>query len=74
MKFCTKCGQQLPDDSAFCTQCGASTQAPAPQQTNAPAPQQSSGVQVGNIIKSLLLIGAGIAIIIVTILLALSQI
>ena len=29
--FCTKCGQQLPDGSAFCSVCGAPQAAPAPQ-------------------------------------------
>ncbi|MCI8280642.1 MAG: zinc-ribbon domain-containing protein [Lachnospiraceae bacterium] len=22
MKYCTKCGAQMPDDSKFCTKCG----------------------------------------------------
>lgn len=26
MKFCSYCGAQIPDEAAFCTQCGASTQ------------------------------------------------
>ena len=43
--FCEKCGAQLPDGAAFCTQCGA-TQAPVPQ----PAQQQenSQPMQQGN--------------------------
>lgn len=28
MKYCTKCGQELTDDAAVCTTCGASQQAP----------------------------------------------
>ncbi len=30
MKFCTNCGQQVPDSSAFCTSCGTDLRAAAP--------------------------------------------
>lgn len=36
MKFCTKCGNQLPDDTRFCSRCGNPMPVAAPQ---APAPQ-----------------------------------
>lgn len=41
MKYCTKCGNQIADESAFCPVCGAQTAAPqaAPQQPYA-QPQQ----------------------------------
>lgn len=31
MKFCTKCGVQNGDNSSFCSQCGNSMNADAPQ-------------------------------------------
>ena len=37
MKFCTKCGQQMPDDALFCSHCGAgvgSPQSETPNMTN----------------------------------------
>lgn len=40
MKYCEKCGAALPDESAFCTSCGAAVNAqPQPQVT--PQPQQT---------------------------------
>lgn len=39
MKFCTKCGAQLPDNAHFCTSCGETQQAAA-----AAAPQSSAPV------------------------------
>ena len=50
MKQCNNCGIQLPDDSSFCTNCGATLAQPAPQQTYADPqqpyanPQQPYGV------------------------------
>jgi zinc-ribbon domain len=34
--FCAKCGAQIPDDSAFCSKCGAPTKRNAPQAQGAP--------------------------------------
>lgn len=40
MAFCRKCGIQIPDDSMFCSSCGAPQNAPQPQyQQNTPQPQ-----------------------------------
>ena len=38
MKFCPKCGNQLPDDALFCNQCGAKQPAPEVEQKE-PAPE-----------------------------------
>ncbi|MBQ6293051.1 MAG: zinc ribbon domain-containing protein [Lachnospiraceae bacterium] len=39
MKYCFKCGNQLPDEAAFCSVCGArQPESPAPADTPAPAP------------------------------------
>ncbi len=39
MAFCTKCGAQVPDGTAFCTTCGSPMAAAAPQAAPQPAPQ-----------------------------------
>ncbi|MCR5079572.1 MAG: zinc ribbon domain-containing protein [Bacilli bacterium] len=45
MKYCSKCGQQLPDSARFCSKCGApqpftkATQAQQAQAQQAPAPK-----------------------------------
>lgn len=42
--FCSKCGTQLNDDQAFCSNCGAPTNAqPQPQSNPYQAPQQPQG-------------------------------
>ena len=38
-KICTNCGSQNEDSTLFCTNCGTSLQAPAPQPTPQPAPE-----------------------------------
>lgn len=41
MKYCTKCGTQLPDDARFCSVCGAAQAdgpSPIPAPVSAPAP------------------------------------
>ncbi|MDO5465465.1 MAG: zinc ribbon domain-containing protein, partial [Akkermansia sp.] len=45
MKYCTKCGEKMPDEQNFCTACGqrvAAAAAPAPQQytPQPPAPAE----------------------------------
>lgn len=37
--FCNKCGKEVPDNTKFCTGCGASTQASQPNVATATAPQ-----------------------------------
>lgn len=34
MKYCTKCGSELQDDTAFCPECGTPTQPPVNDQVN----------------------------------------
>ena len=51
MAFCNNCGAQLPDDSKFCTSCGAKNgEAPqvAPQPAPQAAPKQESAYSVPN--------------------------
>lgn len=43
--FCTKCGNQMPDGSAFCTKCGAPAGGAAP--TAAPAPGTAASPRPG---------------------------
>ncbi len=43
-RFCTNCGQKVPDNSEFCTNCGAKV-APQQQQQFQQAPQQNFGQQ-----------------------------
>ena len=38
MKFCPKCGTQLPDEAKFCPNCGAKQPGMEAEQTPAPAP------------------------------------
>ena len=40
MKFCTKCGQQLADETAFCPACGCKTTEPTAAPAPSPVPQQ----------------------------------
>jgi len=42
MKFCTNCGNQMPEESVFCTQCGTRFEVGAtqPQATTPPAPPE----------------------------------
>lgn len=82
MGFCTKCGRQLADDAVFCDGCGQRLQAaPPPRQA---APQTVETVPPRDykqeaLIKrrpalGILLILAGVAIIVITILLVMAQI
>lgn len=65
MKYCEKCGNQLLDEAVMCPKCGcAAGKSQAAQQQDAQAKNQAKGA---------ILILAGIAIIIITILLAISQ-
>ena len=63
MKFCPKCGAQLPDEATFCSQCGYS--AGADQNNNAQyqsqygQPVQPTGLQTAA--KVLMIIGTVIA-------------
>ncbi|MGI5874455.1 MAG: zinc-ribbon domain-containing protein [Bacillota bacterium] len=48
MKYCVSCGQEIADDAAFCTNCGApqSTQEPVQEAAKAqPQPQQQAQPQ-----------------------------
>lgn len=40
MKFCTKCGQQLADETAFCPACGCRATEPTAAPAPSPVPQQ----------------------------------
>lgn len=40
MKFCTKCGQQLADEAAFCPACGCRATEPTAAPAPSPVPQQ----------------------------------
>ena len=44
MKYCTNCGNQLPDEAGFCTSCGAAMEQTTPQQNYA-QPQQPNYAQ-----------------------------
>lgn len=44
MAICLKCGAQLPDDSKFCTTCGAPMETPAPEVTSEVTPEVASEV------------------------------
>lgn len=74
MKFCTKCGQQLADDAAFCNSCG--TQQPATAKTVETIPPRDHKQEA--LIRhrpalGILLILAGVAIIVAVILAAMAQ-
>lgn len=78
MKFCTKCGKQLPDDANFCNACGQKTDAQQPRvqaaQQSAPARNsQSEPLVKRNPALGITLILAGVAIIVITILLVKAQ-
>ncbi len=40
MKFCTKCGRQLADETSFCPACGCKTTEPTAAPAPSPVPQQ----------------------------------
>ena len=43
MKFCANCGKEMPENTAFCPECGASQQAAPQQAPAAPADGGSFG-------------------------------
>ena len=65
MKYCEKCGNQLMDEAVMCPKCGsAAGKSEAQKQQDAQSKNQTKGA---------ILILAGIAIIVILILLAMSQ-
>ena len=42
MKYCCKCGQQLPDQAMFCSKCGAKQPSMEAENNSAPAPAPAS--------------------------------
>jgi len=59
--FCPKCGEKNPDDSKFCTKCGAAlvqTKAPAAAAAPAPAPvatgERTSGMAIAALIMGII--------------------
>ena len=75
MGFCTKCGRQLADDAVFCDGCGQRLQA-APQtvETVPPRDYKQEALIKRRPALGILLILAGVAIIVITILLVMAQI
>jgi len=56
--FCPKCGEKNPDDSSFCTKCGAAlSTAPAPAAAPAPAPvatgTRTSGMAIAALVMGI---------------------
>ena len=61
MKYCTKCGNPLNDEAVTCPKCGQSSG------------KQASGVDTKGLVKGILMILAGVAIVILTVLAVLAQ-
>ena len=66
MKYCSKCGNQLMDEAIMCPKCGC-----VAGQTRSGKQQDE---QAKNQVKGAICILAGLAIIVITVLLVLSQI
>lgn len=73
MKFCTKCGKQLPEAAMFCDRCGQQTQSVQPVQTIPPRDLQQEKTVRRNRGVGVVLILAAVALVVAVILMAIAQ-
>ena len=63
--FCSRCGKEIADDAAFCKNCGCATK---PKKIESPNNQNTN-----NTLKGVLFIAAGIAVIVIFVILVANQ-